>query len=43
MTTVNLVHPDEQKMFAEAWHLPNPVQWENWQKAIRKEFSSMIK
>ena len=43
MMAVNSVNPNEPKMFKEAWHHPNPVNWENWQKAIRKEFSSMIK
>ena len=43
MTAMNSVNPDELKMFTEVWHHPDPVQWENWQKAIRKEFSSMIK
>ena len=38
MTAVNLVNPNEPKMFVEAWHHPDPMQWENWQKAIRKEF-----
>ena len=38
MTAVNSVNPDELKMFAEARHHPDPVQWENWQNAIRKEF-----
>ena len=43
MTAVNLVNPDELKTFTEAWHHPNHVQWESWQKAIRKELSSMIR
>ena len=43
MMAENWVNPNEQKMFVEAWHHPNPVQWENWEKAIRKEFSSTIK
>ena len=43
MMAVNLVNCDEPKTFTEAWHHPNPMQWENWQKAVRKEFSSMIK
>ena len=43
MMAVNSVNPDEPKMLAKAWHHPNPMQQENWQKAIRKEFSSMIK
>ena len=42
MTAMNLVNPDEPKPFEEKWYHPNPVQWEHWQKAIRKEFSSMI-
>ena len=40
---VNSVNPDELKMFVEAWHHPDSMQQENWWKAIRKEFSSMIK
>ena len=41
MTAVNSVNPNELKMFAEAWHDPDPMQQENWQKAIRIEFSSI--
>ena len=43
MMAVNSVNPNELKTFAEAGHHPDPMQQENWQKAIRKEFSSMIK
>ena len=43
MMGVNLVHPNEPKMSVEAWHHPDPMQQENWQKATRKEFSSVIK
>ena len=42
MMAMNLVNHNELKMFAEVWHHPNPMQQDNWQKAIRKEFSSMI-
>ena len=37
MMAVNLVNPDELETFAEAWHHPDPVQWENWQKANNQE------
>ena len=43
MMAVSSVNPDESKTFAEAWHHPDPMKWENWQKAVGKEFSSMIK
>ena len=43
MMAVYSVNPNELKIFVEAWYNPDPKQWENWQKAIRKEFSSMIK
>ena len=43
MTAMNSVNLDELNMFQEAWHHPNHMHQENWQKAIRKECSSMIK
>ena len=42
MMVVNSVNPDKPKLFAEALHHPDPMQQENWQKAARKEFPSMI-
>ena len=43
MMAVNLVNLDELKIFIEAWHHPDPMQEENWQKAITNEFFYMIK
>ena len=36
-------YPDEPSAFQEAWHHPDPVEWEGWRTAIRKEFHDMIR
>ena len=38
MMVVNLVIPNELKTFTEAWHHPNPMQWEIGRKQSGRNF-----
>ena len=38
MMVVNLVIPNEPKTFTEAWHHPNPMQWEIGRKQSGRNF-----